>query len=190
MTHRFSDVRLHSISILQSVVVRTWEIPATHTHKLMLRITVTHTVEWQWCQTLQQRQHRGSKTNLILYHQLTHHTPPLLQQTAAFSAQRHNNTKCSKIHTNANTFTHHKKHTPAACMWVITTGLSTLYYQSISLSGSWTHASVMTCCYGITVPQLFWLAANLVCWEEEIQELPDAFCTMLPSVPRSLFVRK
>lgn len=32
---------------------------------------------------------------------------------------------------NANMFTHHKKHTPAACMWVTTTALSRLYYQSI-----------------------------------------------------------
>lgn len=32
---------------------------------------------------------------------------------------------------NANMFTHHKKHTPAAFMWVTTTALSRLYYQSI-----------------------------------------------------------
>lgn len=32
------------------------------------------------------------------YYQLTHHTPPLLQQTEAFSAQGHSKKACSQIH--------------------------------------------------------------------------------------------
>lgn len=66
---------------------------------------------------------------------------------------------------------HESKPTPAARMAATTTGLTTF-----SLPGSLAHASVIARCDGITAPQTFTLAANLVYRERGNPRAPQHFC--------------
>lgn len=144
----------------------------TYTNKVKLAATLLtqlndDDVKHHWRHSME-----GAKQNITINLPITHFLyycrQGLLLLNDTAKKQQH-----AVRHLDTNMLTKHKNHTPVARMCVTITGQQTI--KVFSLSGTSAHASVITCCYGITVPQIFLLAASLVCREEEILELPNTF---------------